>query len=151
MVEDALQDALVRPRRRPGEDQVREPDRSAGDEHAPHLPDQPLRALLDQAPKLYPEFYALTYDNMRLALVLLGNLAVTPSEARVAARLLMHAELDGAAVLSFPQTKFAELVGLSSATLQRVLKRLQEERLIRVGYGQIEILDRAGLLRVCNP
>lgn len=116
-----------------------------------HLPDHALRAIVERHPEFFPEFYALTYENIRVILSLLGNLAITPSEARVAARLMMHAELEHVQVLKVSQAKLAELVGLSSATLQRALKRLQDERLVRVGYGQIEILDRAGLLRICNP
>ncbi|MCB1487199.1 MAG: Crp/Fnr family transcriptional regulator [Bauldia sp.] len=114
--------------------------------HVIHLPQHALRPLIERAPELYPEFYALTYENMSLALRLLANLAVSPSEVRVAVRLLMYEQSPDKTRLNISQDKLAELVGLSAPTLQRALKRLQDQSLIRLGYGHIDILDRAGLM-----
>jgi CRP-like cAMP-binding protein len=52
--------------------------------------------------------------------------------------------------VSISQAKLSELVALSAPTLQRVMRRLQEDRLIEVGYGRIRILDRQGLISLCN-
>jgi CRP-like cAMP-binding protein len=117
-----------------------------------HLPDRSLRRLLQANPAWYPDFYALTHENMSTALRLLANLATTPSEARVAVRLLLHdeAQSGGRGELRLSQVKLAELVALSLPTLQRVLRRLQDDRLVELGYGRIRILDRRGLLSLCG-
>jgi len=115
-----------------------------------HFPQSDLRQLVDAAPELIPEFYALTYENMATALRLLANLAISSSEMRVAVRLLMYEDAPRNTGLHMSQNKLAELVGLSVPTLQRVLRRLQEEKLIKVGYGRIRVLDRQGLLSICH-
>jgi len=52
----------------------------------------------------------------------------------------------GASALQISQGKLAELVALSLPTLQRVMRRLQQKGLIELGYGQIRIVDRQGLV-----
>ncbi|MCB1498360.1 MAG: Crp/Fnr family transcriptional regulator [Bauldia sp.] len=115
-----------------------------------HFPQHALRHLVEASPELYPEFYALTYESVRLMLRLIANLASTPSEVRVAMRLLMYDEAPDKSGINISQGKFAELVGLSAPTLQRALRRLQDDNLIRVGYSRIDILDRSGLMSICN-
>lgn len=115
-----------------------------------HLPDQALRRLVAAKPNFYADFYALTHGNMALALRLLANLSTFPSDARVAARILMHDEDAGSEGLQLSQAKLAELVALSPPTLQRVLRRLQENDLVELGYGRIRVLDRRGLLALCG-
>jgi CRP/FNR family transcriptional regulator, cyclic AMP receptor protein len=115
-----------------------------------HFPQRPLRLLVEAAPELHGDFYALTYENMRLVLRLVANLASTPSEVRVAMRLLMHDETSERSGINISQGKLAELVGLSAPTLQRALRRLQNDNLIRVGYSRIDILDRRGLRSICG-
>lgn len=117
-----------------------------------HLPERALRRLLQSEPGCYPDFYALTHENMRTALRLLANLTTTPSEARVAVRLLLQEEASSAekGELKLSQAKLAEMVALSLPTLQRVLRRLQDGGLIELGYGRIRILDRRGLLSLCG-
>jgi DNA-binding MarR family transcriptional regulator len=63
-------------------------------------------------------------------------------EAQVASVLLRRAE-DG--VLNLSQSHLAELIGGQRTSINRVLKALEAEGLIRVSYGQVEILDAAGL------
>lgn len=123
---------------------------AAADSNLIHLPQTELRQIIDANPELYSEFYALTYENMSLALRLLANLAISPSETRVAVRLLMYDASPESLGLKISQSKLAELVGLSPPTLQRVLKRMQDENLIKLGYGRIEILDRKRLLSLCD-
>ncbi|MGE0624161.1 MAG: Crp/Fnr family transcriptional regulator [Pseudomonadales bacterium] len=117
-----------------------------------YLAQQPLRQLATNDPRLYADFYALSHINVTLLLRLLVNLATSPSEVRVAIRLLQMEETltDTAAGIRMSQAKLAELVALSAPTLQRVLRRLEEAGLIELGYGRIRILDRVGLLDLCN-
>jgi CRP-like cAMP-binding protein len=117
-----------------------------------HLSSHDLRRLVGETPALYGDFYELTHENMATALSLLANLATTPSEARVAVRLLLLEAAQGGngGELRLSQAKLAELVALSPPTLQRVLRRLQNDGLIELGYGRIRITDRPGLLSLCG-
>jgi len=94
----------------------------------------------------------LSHENVGTLLRLLGNLATTPSEARVAVRLLLQAERQSSseAGLRLSQAKLAEMVALSLPTLQRILRRLQEQGMIELGYGQIRIVDHRRLLSLCG-
>ncbi len=113
-----------------------------------HLPCQGLWRLLDEKPALIRDFYELSHRNMALALRIMANLATASSDSRVAARLLMHDEDRGDGALSMSQTKLAELLALSTPTLHRVLRRLQDRGLVALGYGEVRIVDREGLRRL---
>jgi len=118
-----------------------------------YLPQLPLRQLTAEDPRLYADFYALSHNNVALMLRLLSNLATGSSETRVATRLLQMEEslTDAADDIRLSQNKLAELVVLSVPTLQRVLRRLEENGLVELGYGRIRILDRQRLLGRCGP
>lgn len=116
-----------------------------------HLPQNALQRLVEAEPDYLRDFYALTYENMKLTLRLLANLATTPSEVRIAMRLLMYDDAEKQTGIPVSQSKLAELLGMSAPTLQRVLRRLQDDGLIEVGYGRIRILDRRKLLSICSP
>lgn len=116
-----------------------------------HLPQHALQRLVEAEPDYLRDFYALTYENMKLTLRLLANLATTPSEVRIAMRLLMYDDAEKQTGIPLSQSKLAELLGMSAPTLQRVLRRLQDDGLIEVGYGRIRVLDRRKLLSICSP
>lgn len=117
-----------------------------------HLPAWELRRLVEADRSLHADFHALTHENMATALRLLANLATTPSEARVAVRLLLleEAQGGGAGDIRLSHAKLAEMIALSVPTLQRVLRRLEGEGLVELGYGRIRILDRRRLLARCG-
>ena len=68
-------------------------------------------------------------------------------EAQVASVLVRRAE-DG--VLHMSQGSLAELVGHPRTSINRVLKHLESERLVQVSYGQVQILDEAGLAKIAG-
>jgi CRP-like cAMP-binding protein len=68
-------------------------------------------------------------------------------EAQVASVLIRRAE-DG--VLHLSQGNLAELVGHPRTSVNRVLKHLEAAGLVRVSYGQVEILDEAGLAKAAG-
>jgi CRP-like cAMP-binding protein len=68
-------------------------------------------------------------------------------DAQVAQVLVRRAE-DGVVHLS--QAQIAELVGHQRTSVNRVLKRLEADGLVKIGYGQVEIVDESGLATVAG-
>jgi CRP-like cAMP-binding protein len=62
-----------------------------------------------------------------------------------AARLLADEATDGRVAL--PQRTLAAMLGVHRPSLNKVLKELERDGLIRIGYAAIEILDLTGLAR----
>jgi CRP/FNR family transcriptional regulator, cAMP and macrophage regulator len=62
-----------------------------------------------------------------------------------AARLLAEEADDGRVAL--PQRTLAAMLGVQRPSLNKVLKELERDGLIRIGYSVIDILDAAGLAR----
>ena len=60
-----------------------------------HLPVSDLAGLLNDDPRLYADFYALTYENFKTAFRIISNLAIASTEKRLADRLVMEAENRG--------------------------------------------------------
>jgi CRP/FNR family transcriptional regulator, cyclic AMP receptor protein len=116
------------------------------------LPVHELRRLVGKDPKLYADFYALTYENFRTAFRIISNLAMTSSEKRLADRLLLEVQARGDAEgwISLSQSELASLTAVSLPTLKRALRRFAEWELVKHRYGRIQILDREGLLRLCG-
>ena len=87
---------------------------------------------------------------LRLAFINLEQLSLLPAPARVAHRLLAMAsgygEIEQArAVLQLPQEQLALMLSLSRQTTNQILKDLQSLGILRLGYGEIEILDAQAL------
>ena len=106
-----------------------------------------LHRLLEQRPRLAWRWLHSVSARVagfwfRVVELLAGGL-----EAQVAQVLVRRAE-DGVVHLS--QTLLAELVGSQRTSVNRVLKRLEAQGLVKVGYGQVEIVDEAGLAAVAG-
>jgi CRP/FNR family transcriptional regulator, cyclic AMP receptor protein len=114
-----------------------------------HLSAEALERIVAAHPDLWRDFYALSHMNFRTTLRVLANTLGTDSERRVALRLLQMDEEAGEPErgVAISQTELAAIVGISVPTLQRVLRRLGEARLIDVSYGRVRVCDRPGLLR----
>jgi CRP-like cAMP-binding protein len=68
-------------------------------------------------------------------------------EAQVASVVVRRSE-EG--VLHLSQGNLAELVGHPRTSINRALKHLESQGLVRVRYGEVEILDPAGLAKVAG-
>jgi CRP/FNR family transcriptional regulator, cyclic AMP receptor protein len=72
-----------------------------------------------------------------------------PADTRVMRRLVEVAEIWGGrspgSILPLTQEDLADLAGTTRPTANRVLRRLEEEGLVRLGRGRIEIIDSAKL------
>jgi CRP/FNR family transcriptional regulator, cAMP and macrophage regulator len=78
----------------------------------------------------------------RLTEVLAGGL-----EAQIASVLVRRADRG---VVKLSQSSLAELVGGRRTSVNRVLKRLEDQKLVRVRYGQVELVDEARLALVAG-
>jgi CRP-like cAMP-binding protein len=101
-----------------------------------------LHRLLEQRPRLALRWLVsvsgrlVSYQD-RLMELLAGGL-----EAQIASVLVRRADRG---LVKLSQSTLAELVGGRRTSVNRVLKHLEEQALLRLRYAQIEILDEAGL------
>ncbi|GAW40968.1 Cyclic AMP receptor-like protein [Brevundimonas sp. SH203] len=95
---------------------------------------------------LWPALARLTARRHRQALTHLGRLLAQSPFARLAGVLLELAAPDGAVRLS--QDALATLVGVTRQTLNPLLRRMEEGRLIERRYGCVSVRDRQGLMQL---
>ncbi len=103
--------------------------------------------LLEQRPRLAARWMTSVSNRLisyqaRLMEVLAGGL-----EAQVASVLVRRADHG---VVKLSQGSIAELVGGNRSSVNRVLKRLEDQQLVLVGYGQLQILDEVGLAKIAG-
>lgn len=111
-----------------------------------HIPQTALLKLLDEQPLYWRQLALLMSHKLRLTFINLEQLSLMPAPARLAHRLLMIAEGYGEIdpprrVLQLPQEQLASMLSLSRQTTNQMLKELQGQGIIGLGYGEIEILD----------
>jgi CRP-like cAMP-binding protein len=115
-----------------------------------HIPQSVLLGLLDDQPVYWRQLALLMSQKLRLTFINLEQLSLMPAPARLAHRLLMIAEGYGEIdeprrVLQLPQEQLASMLSLSRQTTNQILKDLQGQGILNLGYGEIEILDAARL------
>ncbi|MDX1297320.1 MAG: helix-turn-helix domain-containing protein, partial [Pseudomonas sp.] len=85
----------------------------------------------------------------RLAFIALEEMSLLPAAPRLARRLLMMAENYGEGeprrVIHLPQEQLALMLAISRQTTNQILKELEGQGIVRLTYGEIEILDLARL------
>jgi CRP/FNR family transcriptional regulator, cyclic AMP receptor protein len=117
-----------------------------------HLPVHDLATLLREDPRLYADFYALTYENFKTAFRVISNLGIASTEKRLADRLIMEVESRGDAEGWIPlsQPELAKLLATSVPTLQRIMRRFVRDGIVKSNYGRIQVMDRDALMRLCK-
>ncbi|EJN33521.1 cAMP-binding protein [Pseudomonas sp. GM78] len=111
-----------------------------------HIPQTVLLKMLDEQPGHWRQLALLMSQKLRMTFINLEQLSLLPAPARLAHRLLMIAEGYGQLdeprrVLQLPQEQLAAMLSLSRQTTNQILKDLQGQGILRLGYGEIEILD----------
>lgn len=110
-----------------------------------HLPAKRLLRLTANNPEVWQALYQLTYLNMALALNIVGrSLGQSPSTRvyETLKRLQRDATSDGKnskGWVRITQSGLADVSGVSAPTVQRVLKKLEQEGAVEIGYGKIRI------------
>ena len=139
------------------DDQPRTHDAYAeGATHLLRVPQGALVKLLDAQPQYWREFALLMSHKLRLAFVALEQQSLMSAAPRVAYRLLQiaagYGEVEGVRrVLQLSQEQLALMLALSRQTTNQILKALEQDGVLRLSYGEIEILDPARLALMANP
>ena len=120
------------------------------------LPQAALLAYLDQQPQHWRQLALLMSHKLRLTFINLEQLTLLAAPARVAHRLLMiadgYGEIEPARrVLQLPQEQLALLLSLSRQTTNQILRDLESQGILSLGYGEIEILDASRLRALVQP
>jgi CRP/FNR family cyclic AMP-dependent transcriptional regulator len=120
------------------------------------IPVAALDRLLAEQPAWWRELGLLVTSKLRLMFLVVEDMALLPLSQRVARRLALMAEGNGEhaehpkRVLQLRQEVLAGMVSATRQTVNGVLKDLESRGLVRVAYGEIEILDLEGLHAVCR-
>ncbi|MDD2161913.1 MULTISPECIES: Crp/Fnr family transcriptional regulator [Pseudomonas] len=109
------------------------------------VPQARLLTLLEQQPQYWRDFALLMSQKLRLAFIALEEMSLLPAAPRLARRLLLMAENYGEGeprrVLHLPQEQLALMLAISRQTTNQILKELEGQGIVRLTYGEIEILD----------
>jgi CRP/FNR family transcriptional regulator, cyclic AMP receptor protein len=101
-----------------------------------------------KSPEIWRAIAGFAYDNMRSALRLAAEVISLRPRERLAARLLAMIPDDTAIetpIISVSQELLGEMIGVTRKTVNQHLSVFEKDRLIRVGYGKIELCDLKGL------
>ncbi|MCT4501041.1 Crp/Fnr family transcriptional regulator [Pseudomonas sivasensis] len=114
------------------------------------VPQAAMLTILEDHPAYWRDMALLMSHKLRLSLINIEQMSLMPASARLAHRLLMiaqgYGEIDQARrTLQLPQEDLAAMLGLSRQTTNSLLKALEQQGLIGLSYGAIEVLDLRGL------
>ena len=92
----------------------------------------------------------LSCSRFRAAVAWIEDASLHPFKVRLASRLLAMAEMEGVenGALRISQDMLAAQLGTARQTVNRQLQAWSRQGLIKLGYGAIELIDRAGLTDV---
>ncbi|HBX55828.1 Crp/Fnr family transcriptional regulator [Pseudomonas sp. UBA2684] len=113
------------------------------------VPQASLLVLLERQPQYWRDFALLMSQKLRLAFIALEEMSLLPAAPRLARRLLLIAENYGEGeprrVIHLAQEQLALMLAISRQTTNQILKELAAQGILRLTYGEIEILDLAHL------
>lgn len=108
------------------------------------LSDRALRQVGTDHPGLWEALSALVYGQLRVnAQAVAEFVALKPRERLLSRLLQMSAQTGGDIAVS--QADLAEMIGVTRKAVNGWLGELEAQGRVRVGYGRVEVLDRAGL------
>lgn len=116
-----------------------------------HVPEEYVQERMDSHPIFVRELAELLASKLRLTLIGLAEMAALPLGIRTARRLLVIAEAYGEKEdvtprrIAIRQEQLASMLAVSRQTVNQALKDLEARGCVRLSYGEIEIVDVAGL------
>ncbi|MFT3858329.1 MAG: Crp/Fnr family transcriptional regulator [Aquabacterium sp.] len=117
-----------------------------------HVPQAELLGLLEAKPHYWRELGVLMALRLRLTFIGIEDLALLPADARLARRLVWLVEAsalspsEGPCVVPISQSQLGLMLSLSRQTTNQILQTLQDQGILRVAYGRIDVLDRRRLM-----
>lgn len=118
------------------------------------VPQGELLALLEEQPRYWRDVALLMSQKLRLAFIALEEISLLPAAPRLARRLLLIAENYGEGeprrVLHLAQEQLALMLAVSRQTTNQILKELEAQGILRLSYGEIEVLDLQRLRRAAG-
>lgn len=115
-----------------------------------------IKRILVEHPEWWMEFGLLLAFKLRLAFFAIEEMATLPAPVRVARRLLLIANGYGSSqdhsrrVIQLQQQQLALMVSVSRQTTNQILKKMETQGIIKVSYGEIEILDIDNLTKISS-
>lgn len=115
-----------------------------------------IKRILIEHPEWWMEFGLLLAFKLRLAFFAIEEMATLPAPVRVARRLLLIANGYGSSqdqsrrVIQIQQQQLALMVSVSRQTTNQILKKMETQGIIKVSYGEIEILDIDNLTKISS-
>ncbi|WP_340586978.1 Crp/Fnr family transcriptional regulator [Erythrobacter alti] len=112
-----------------------------------------LDEVASRSPEIWRAIAGFAYAHTRAALRMAAEIISLRPRERIAARLLAMAETespDDKPVLRVNQELLGEMMGLTRKTVNKHLSSFEQAGLLKIGYGQLEIVDRHGLYDVAN-
>jgi len=109
-----------------------------------HIPYAALEDVLNDQPQFWKDFGLLMSQKLRAVFVLLEDTALLSVSERLVKRLQLIVESsatvgEASAVLNLDQSSLASMLACSRQTVNQVLKHLEQEGLLVVSYGEIQI------------
>jgi CRP/FNR family cyclic AMP-dependent transcriptional regulator len=112
-----------------------------------HVPQAALLALLERHPAYWRELALLLTHKIRMAFLILEEVALLPAPLRLARRLVTMAEGYGELkdrsrrMIAVPQEQLALMLSLSRQTVNQILKQLEAQGVVALVRGGVEIVD----------
>jgi len=115
-----------------------------------HVPLRALEAILAAEPRHWQHLAVLVAQKLRLAMLALEDAVQVPPRVRLARRLSLLIEGYGdhthpRRTVELRQDQLALMLNVSRQTANQGLKELEALGLVKLAYGEIEIVDPAGL------
>lgn len=121
-----------------------------------HVPSAALDSMFAENPAWWRDLGLMVTTKLRLAFTVMEDMALLPLLPRLARRLVLMAEGYGewsdrsARVVKVSQETLAAMVSSSRQSTNQALKELEARGLVKVSYGEIELVDLAGLRAAAN-
>lgn len=120
------------------------------------VPIAAFHQLLDEHPEIYPHFMRLLCQRVRTTFSLLDETGGLSLQGQLAKRLLLLAyglekneDKQHSTSINVSQEALAHMINSSRQTVNRLLGELKTEGIIQSEYGQITVLDRDRLEKLC--
>ncbi|MEM5518451.1 Crp/Fnr family transcriptional regulator [Henriciella sp. AS95] len=103
---------------------------------------QKFRALVEEFPEILKACFQVTSSKNTLLLEVYDDARHLPSAQRIAKMLVIISRGHRPNVaLPFTQADLSTILGISKVTVNQTLKKLEDQKIIEVGYGFIRVLN----------